>query len=79
MDLTSRALSHILGFIPGHLRSDTPLQDIGADSVAVIVFGDVVEAFAATAGLDTFRVDNERLRVAKTVGELSSSISWEAV
>lgn len=77
LELTSRALSHVLGLFHWQLRDDTPLADLGADSVAIIVFGDVVEAFAATAQLPDFAVDDELLRVATTVGDLAQALSWD--
>lgn len=74
--LTCRALGHVLGVAPSQLRNDSPLADLGADSVALLVFADVVEAFAAQAGLPDFRVDSTRLRHATSVGDLSESLSW---
>lgn len=76
LELTSRALSHVLGLFHWQLRGDTPLADLGADSVAIIVFGDVAEAFAAKAQLPDFAVDDELLRVATTVGDLAQALSW---
>jgi len=76
-ELAARALSHVLGLFHWQLRDDTPLADIGADSVAIIVFGDVAEAFAAQANLTGFAVDNERLRRAATVGDLAQALSWD--
>ena len=77
MELTARAISHVLGLFHWQLRADTPLADLGADSVALIVFGDVVEAFAAQAQLKGFVVDNDRLRRARTVGDLADTLSWD--
>lgn len=75
-ELTCRALGHVLGVAPSQLRDDSPLPDIGADSVAVLVFADVVEAFAAQAQLPEFSIDHSRLRVARSVGDLADSLSW---
>ncbi len=75
--LTCRALGHVLGVAPSQLRDDSPLPDIGADSVAVLVFADVVEAFAAQAQLSGFSVDAARLRLAQNVGDLAESLSWQ--
>lgn len=75
--LTCRALGHVLGVAPSQLRDDSPLPDIGADSVAILVFADVVEAFAAQAQLPNFRVDSSRLRRAVKVGDLAGSLSWQ--
>ncbi len=76
--LACRALGHVLGVAPSQLRADSPLPDIGADSVAVLVFADVVEAFAAQAQLVEFTVDSGRLRVARSVGDLADSLSWRS-
>lgn len=76
-ELTCRALGHVLGVAPSQLRDDSPLPDIGADSVAVLVFADVVEAFAARADLAGFAVDPDRLRTARCVGDLAGSLSWQ--
>jgi hypothetical protein len=75
--LTCRALGHVLGVAPTQLRDDSPLPDIGADSVAVLVFADVVEAFAAQAGLPGFSIDTTRLRRATSVGDLAQSLTWQ--
>jgi len=76
LDLARRALGHVLDVDPSQLREDTPLPDIGADSVAVLVFADVVEAFAAAAALPNFVVDEAVLLDARSVGDLATSISW---
>lgn len=78
LDLTCRALGHVLGVSPTQLREDSPLSDVGADSVALLAFADVVEAFAADAGLSEFVVDSEQLRLSRSVGELSESMSWRS-
>jgi len=75
--LTCRALGHVLGVAPSQLRDDSPLPDIGADSVAVLVFADVVEAFAVQAELPGFSVDSAKLRVARNVGDLAGSLTWQ--
>ncbi len=76
LDLARRALGHVLDVDPQQLRDDTPLPDIGADSVAVLVFADVVEGFAATAALSEFSVDEAALLHARSVGDLAASLSW---
>jgi len=67
----------VLGVAPSQLRDDAPLPDIGADSVAVLVFADVVEAFAVQAELPGFSVDSAKLRVARNVGDLAESLTWQ--
>lgn len=76
LDLTCRALGHVLGVSPTQLRFDSPLGDVGADSVALLAFADVVEAFAADAHLADFLIDSRKLRLATNVGGLSESMSW---
>lgn len=76
LDLTCRALGHVLGVSPTQLRDDSPLADVGADSVALLAFADVVEAFAASSELPEFRVDPLQLRTARTVGQLAAVMSW---
>ncbi|NQU37622.1 MAG: acyl carrier protein [Actinobacteria bacterium] len=78
LDLARRALGHVLDVDPSQLREDSPLPDLGADSVAVLVFADVVEAFAATAGLSGFAIDEAVLLDSRSVGDLAMSISWRA-
>jgi len=77
LDLTTRCLGYVLDVDPGTLRADSPLRDVGADSVALIVFGDVAEAFAASAGLSAFNIDNGALRLSTCVGDLADSLSWD--
>lgn len=72
--VTTRALGYVLDVTPSQLRADTPLKGIGADSVAVLVFADVVEGLGASRGMTPLHVDNERLRMARTVGELAESV-----
>lgn len=75
MDVTCRALAHVLDISPTNLRADTPLADIGADSVAVIVFADVALGFGAYPGAPRIRVDNDALRVAASVGDLADCLT----
>ncbi len=72
--LSREALGHVLDLDADHLRADTPLADIGADSVAVIVFGDVVERLAREQLGINIEVDNDALRTARTVGDLASAL-----
>lgn len=78
LDLARRALGHVLAVAPSQLRGDTPLPDIGADSVALLVFADVVEGFGAQAGIEALRVDSAKLRTARNVADLAGSISWRS-
>ena len=49
-DLAARALAVVLDLEAGDLRADSPLADLGADSVARIQWADVVEELAAAEG-----------------------------
>lgn len=73
LQLACRALAHVLDLDPSSLRDDSPLRDIGADSVAVLMFADVVEGFAAQANL-AIDIDSSLLRAASTVGQLAESV-----
>lgn len=75
LQLTCRALGHVLDLDPSSLRDDSPLRDIGADSVAVLMFADVVEGFAAQANL-SIDIDSHLLRTATTVGQLATSVMF---
>ena len=75
--LTCRALGHVLGAAPRQVRGEAPLPDIGAASGAVLVSADVVEAFAVQAELPGFSVDSAKLRVARNVGDLAESLTWQ--
>jgi hypothetical protein len=77
-DLARRALGHVLAVAPSQLRGDTPLPDVGADSVALLVFADVVEGFAAQSGVGALQIDSARLRVARNVADLANSIVWRS-
>ncbi len=72
--LSRAALGHVLDIDGDHLRADTPLADIGADSVAVIVFADVAERLAREQLGIEIEIDNETLRTARTVGDLAAAI-----
>jgi hypothetical protein len=77
LDLTCRALGHVLDVDPTSLRADSPLADLGADSVAILVFADVVEGFAASAALTSFKVRNDLLIHVGCVGDLASCLVWD--
>jgi acyl carrier protein len=74
MDVTREALGTVLDLDPTQLRADTPLTDIGADSIAVILVADVIERRSGVPGQASFIVDNDRLRRAGTVGDLATAV-----
>ena len=70
MAAVKAALSRVLDMDPAPLRADTPLADIGSDSVAVIAFVDVL-AEDADIELDSGGDDiDAALLVSRTVGDL---------
>ena len=75
MDITKDALGHVLDLDPAALRADTPLADIGADSIAVILVADVIERRAAQVDGPGLVIDNDRLRLATTVGDLATAVA----
>lgn len=68
----------MLGVAPTQLRHDSPLSDIGADSIALLAFADVVEAFAGQASLTDFAVGQAGLVSAQNVGQLAEALWWRA-
>ncbi len=70
--LTCRALAFVLDVNPDQLRSDTPLAGVGADSVAVIAWADLLEGDLSARGAG--RLDAELVRRAVTVGQLAEAV-----
>ena len=73
LDLAARALAVVLDLQADDLRADSPLADLGADSVARIQWADVVEELAAAAGL-ALHVDDAVLRDAATLADLAAHL-----
>ena len=71
--LAADALAVVLDLQADDLRADSPLDDLGADSVARIQWADVVEELAATRGGDA-HVDDAVLRSATTLGDLAAHL-----
>lgn len=72
LDLICKALGFVLAIDPAGLRDDTPLADIGADSVAVIAAVDLVDAGLAGRGITG--IDDDQVRTARTVGDLAATL-----
>ena len=69
----AESLAVVLDLPPASLRADSPLDDLGADSVARIQWADVVEqAVAAQTGV-RIAVDDHALASARTLGELAAT------
>jgi len=73
-DLAARALAIVLDLEAVDLRADSPLDDLGADSVARIQWADVVEELAAADGR-TIHVDDSALRSAVVLGDLADHLA----
>ena len=71
--LAARALAVVLDLQADDLRADSPLADLGADSVARIQWADVVEELAAADGL-ALHVDDAVLRDAATLADLAAHL-----
>ena len=73
LQLAARALAVVLDLQADDLRAERPLADLGADSVALIQWADVVEELASSDGL-TLHIDDTALRDAATVGDLAAHL-----
>lgn len=70
LSAVTAALGRVLDMDPSSFRSDTPLTDVGCDSVGIIAFVDVL-AEDANIELDSAGQDiDEALLVCTTVGDL---------
>ena len=74
LDVAARALAVVLDLEADDLRADSPLADLGADSVARILWADVVEEFAAT-GRTSVIVSDAVLGTADTLGALAEHLA----
>lgn len=70
----SQALARVLDLRTQELRSDSPLADLGADSVARIQWADVVEQLAAAEGI-ALHVQDDAITAARTLGDLSDHLA----
>jgi hypothetical protein len=71
LDLAARALARVLDLEAVDLRADSPLDDLGADPLARVLWADVVEELAAADGRTT-SIDDDLLRDAADVGDLAA-------
>jgi len=74
LDLAARALAVVLDLEADDLRADSPLADLGADSVARILWADIVEELAAT-GRTPVTVSDAVLGTADTLGALAEHLA----
>ena len=73
LDLAARALAVVLDLEAVDLRADSPLDDLGADSIARVQWADVVEELAASASRPV-TVDDSVLRDAVVLGDLADHL-----
>jgi acyl carrier protein len=73
LDLAARALAVVLDLEADDLRADSPLADLGADSVARVQWADLVEELAA-AEAHPVSVSDAALRDAETLGDLAAHL-----
>ena len=73
LDLAARALAVVLDLEADDLRADSPLDDLGADSVARVQWADVVEELASSDGTPVV-VDDAPLGAATTLGGLAEHL-----
>ncbi len=73
LDLAARALAIVLDLEAVDLRADSPLDDLGADSVARVQWADAVEELAASAGTP-LTVHDDALRDAVVLGDLAGHL-----
>lgn len=74
LDLAARALAVVLDLEAVDLRADSPLDDLGADSIARIQWADVVEELSAAVGRP-LTVDDSALRQAVVLGDLAEHLT----
>jgi hypothetical protein len=75
--LAARALAVVLDLEVGEVRADSPLADLGADPVALVLWADVAEELAAVAG-SPVAIEDSTLRAAVTLGDLADALRLPA-
>ena len=73
LDLAARALAVVLDLEAVDLRADSPLDDLGADSVARVQWADVAETLADAEGAP-LHVADDALGAASTLGDLADHV-----
>jgi acyl carrier protein len=69
------ALALVLDLHPGDLRADSPLADLGADSIALVQWADVAEEAVAREDGRSIAVDDDVLAAARTLGDLAEHLA----
>ena len=78
LDRAARALAVVLALEADDLRADSPLDDLGADAVARVLWADVAEEISAHDGVPVV-VPDPVLRAAATLGDLAEALRADAV
>lgn len=73
------ALALVLDLAPGDLRADSPLADLGADSIALVQWADVAEATVWAEAGRRVALDDAVLATARTVGDLADHLTKVSV
>jgi acyl carrier protein len=73
--LGARALALVLELDPADLRADTPLDELGADSIARVCAADVLEDLAERELGLSVRLDDGDLAAARTLGDLVAPLA----
>lgn len=68
------ALAVVLDLRADDLRADSPLADLGADSVALVQWADVAEDLAREDGRSAV-IDDDALAAARTLGDLADHLA----
>lgn len=74
LSLAARALAVVLDLEAVDLRADSPLDDLGADTLARVLWADVVEELAAAEGRSV-SVDDAALGSAVVLGDLAEHLA----
>jgi hypothetical protein len=77
LDRAARALAVVLDLEADDLRADSPLDDLGADAMARVLWADVAEELSATDGVPVV-VPDPVLRSATTLGDLAVALRDDA-
>jgi hypothetical protein len=68
---SAQALAVVLDLPPTDLRADSPLDDLGVDSITRIQWADVVEELVVRHSRSAAQVQDSALAAAVTLGDLA--------
>ena len=75
VELVAGALGDVLEMDPHALRPDTPLDDVGADSMVRVGFADALELRAFHELGSHIEISDDVLASARTLGDLANHVS----